>query len=539
MRYNVFLLLLGWVAFLFAVLQPTLVLGKPAGGGGGGRGGGGSSGGGGRGSSSSSSGGRSSGSSSSSPSSGSRGGAPPPYSPSGPPPPYSPAGSSPGGLKGGSIPRTSPGSSIGSGYRTSGTSSVPRTFGGTYSSSSGSGYLGSGSGYVGSGPFRPRPYWIAVIPFYAWAGSAAYHGGYLGAYCGFSCRYYSRYSDQQGNYYARVVDPIATNSTTGAVSIATVKNTDAASDNRMQWVFGNGTIRSIYYDTSDPQVARTQPADFTFGMALYQFVEYTDTDANGFYSPGDAVVRSVDLTQGWSPLVFAEKAAADGRKYFEGTIQFSAAPTTVNTTANTAAPVAANSTTTTTAAGAATFALTIRSSNVLINDTAPGIIVLPNSVGLDLAITNYAFAAPTNKLALITLLSSAEVFGQDPDLNVTNDGNVTKGVQFGDKAGGRIEWFTSTPGRGSTTGSRVVFPLPSPLPAPGPEDARVTAGRAETAYVQAINVVPGTTDAAAPIRVSMISFLDEQVLTPFSSDGVRADVGMILAVVSTLFALMF
>ncbi|KAJ3147669.1 hypothetical protein HDU86_007917 [Geranomyces michiganensis] len=476
------------VAVLVAALLPPPTTAKgPSGGGGGGR----------------SSGGASSArpaaappSSPGSSSSGARPAAPPPpYSPGAAPPPYSPSaggGGGPSGLKGGSIPRTIPGSSIGSGYRSPGvSSSIPRTFGGGYSPVSRAGFLGGGL-------YRPRPYWIAIIPFYAWAGASVLNP-YYGPYCGWNCRYYSRYNDQSGNYYARPYEPIATNATTGAVTLTTVRNTDTAFDNRMQWVISGGgtTIRSIYHDTSDPEIARTQPADFTYGLSLYQMVEYIDTDANGFYSPADAVVRTMSLTTGWTtPLVFAEKTFS-GRTYQEGTIGMSSPN--------------------------ATFALTFRASNVLINDTSAGVTVLPNSIGLDLVMTKYNLTAPTNKLALITLLSSAEAFGQDPDLEQVADGNVTKGVQFGDKAGGRFEWLTAPFGGGATSGSRVVFPLPSPLPAAGPEDARVTSGRPETTYVQALNVVPpSSSDPASPVRVSMIAFLDEQILTPDAASSSSA-----------------
>ncbi|KAI8920178.1 hypothetical protein DFJ77DRAFT_231430 [Powellomyces hirtus] len=399
-----------------------------------------------------------------------------------------------GSAKGGT--RTTPGSSIGSGYRASrGYVPIPSTYSGGYTSATRSGYIGRG------GVGFPRTFYYGLFGYWGFYGVYAYSG----FYCGYSCRYSDRYNDDNGRgYYARPFDPVPPNALANPVSFSTVRNTNDGPDNRMTFILKQDTahpgVRPIYFDESGPEAAANGPGDFTYALSLFQLVEYVDRDADGIYTPADAPVRILDMAANkWSPIIFEAKGTNDNpaKTYYEAKSKSTSAPAANNATGPPVVP---------------TFEIIYRTSNVLINNTAtvPAVTVVPNSVTMDLTITGFQFANASTRLALVTLLSSAEQFGQDPELSVA-DGNRTKGVQFGDKAGGRFEWLLRTESA-TVTGSRVEFPLPATPPAPGPDDARIIGARTETTYTQALNIVPAQNNT--PIRVSMIVFLDEQILTP-------------------------
>ncbi|KAI8822517.1 uncharacterized protein EV422DRAFT_524306 [Fimicolochytrium jonesii] len=450
------------------------------------------------------------------------------------------SGGSSGGRSSGS--RTTGSSSIGSGYRSNrGVSSsgsyyksVPTTNTGKYTYQRGLG----GGGYIGSGSYRPRGYYIGSYGYYGYYPYMYPFGyGHYYPYCGYDCRYGGRYNDNNSSsyYYARPYDTAAgvlNNNSTGPVVISTIRNDGNEDggdiDNRLQFIFSAAkypSVRSTYYDTSASEIAAPgtgDPGDFTLGLTLYRLIEYADVDGDSVYTDGkDTQVRYLDLSAAaWSPFAFTQKTAGD-RDYYESTIRMTALPTSADGTRSnvTASP--------------ATVTLTFRTANAVINTTETLNPTIPNSAGIDMAVTGFGLSPNSPvKLALIVLIRTAEVFGQDPDLP-SNQGNRTKGVQAGDAAGARVEWSatgyaTSTNSIStrvpnlSVTGSQPLFnnaTLPQGLN--NAEDDRITRGRPEATYAQVINInLDPAAAAGAPLApnttqtVSLVSFLDEQVLTP-------------------------
>ncbi|KND02658.1 uncharacterized protein SPPG_01744 [Spizellomyces punctatus DAOM BR117] len=382
------------------------------------------------------------------------------------------SGGSTGGKPSG-IPRTSPGSTIGSGYKTKGYTPGAATNRGVFNPSN----RGVGSGFFGNGLGHNRLFWIALF------GPLAFH------HCGYHCRYGQRYNENEGKYYVRQYDPLVNNNTK-TVIYSTARNTDDGADNRMQFVFSTASypsIRATYYDSSNVQAASGE-GDFTYGLTLFRVLEYVDGDGNGVFSQADNVTRSVDLNQGqWGPLSFIEKFS-DTRRYYEATSEM-------------VAPVA-NSTQN------VTFAVTFRATNILINSTDT--LVLPNAGMIDF---NIKGLTPQTNVALQVLLRSSEQFKSDPNPTL-KDGNLTKGIGFGDAAGGRFEWFTT-----SATGSPLTSDnITNPTAGTTSEDTRIVGGKNETVQMQTLNLVSGS----GSVNVRAISFLDEEILTPEFSSARRA-----------------